>query len=144
YGGNTTCMRIYRETANRIFIIDAGTGIRNLGRELVAENFRQELINISFTHFHWDHIQGFPFFAPAYNKNQRIGIHVMGKERKHKDIKEIFSTQMQAEYFPVELEAMGAQFEFLNLGDEEFFYGARVTAAPQFHKFPGGSYGLRI
>src|SRR5258705_5199762 len=124
YGGNTTCMRIYRETANRIAIIDAGTGIRNLGKELVAENFRQETINISFTHFHWDHIQGFPFFGPAYNKNQRIGIIVMGKGRKIKNLKEIFSTQMQSEYFPVGLDEMGAQFEFPSLGDNETFYCA--------------------
>jgi len=144
YGGNTTCLCIIREIANRIAIIDAGTGIRKLGKELVARGYKQDIINISFTHFHMDHIQGFPFFAPAYDPNQKIGIHVMGKERRVKNLKEIFSTQMQKEYFPVQLEAMGAQFEFLSLGDEETFYGARVSAAPQFHKFPGGSYGLRI
>jgi len=144
YGGNTTCMRLDREKENRMVIVDAGTGIRNLGKELVAQNFKQELINISFTHFHWDHIQGFPFFAPAYNKNQKIGIHVMGKERKHKNLKEIFSAQMQSEFFPVELDAMGAQFEFPSLDDKGTFYGANVTAAPQHHKFRGGSYGLRI
>lgn len=144
YGGNTTCICITREKANRKVIIDAGSGIRNLGKELVSQGFEQETINISFTHFHWDHIQGFPFFAPAYNKSQKIGIHVMGKERKYENIKDIFSLQMRREYFPVELEAMGAQFEFLQLGDRETFYGANVTAAPQHHKFPGGSYGLRI
>jgi phosphoribosyl 1,2-cyclic phosphodiesterase len=144
YGGNTTCLLITREKANRIVIIDAGTGIRNLGKELMTKQYKQETINISFTHFHSDHIQGFPFFAPAYNNNQKIGIHAMGKQRKIKNIKEIFSTQMQTEYFPVRLEAMGAQFDFLSLGDKATFYGAVVTAAPQHHKFPGGSYGLRI
>ena len=54
YGGNTTCLRIYRETANRIVIIDAGTGIRNLGKELVASCIKQNMINILFSHFHWD------------------------------------------------------------------------------------------
>src|SRR5215210_7882280 len=88
YGGNTTCLRIYREAANRIVVIDAGTGIRNLGKELVARDINQNVINILFSHFHWDHIQGFPFFAPAYNKDQEIGIHVMGNERKLKNIKE--------------------------------------------------------
>ena len=144
YGGNTTCLRLHRQKANRIAIIDAGTGIRNLGKELVAQNYKQEIINISFTHFHWDHIQGFPFFAPAYNRNQKIGILVMGREREHKNLKEIFSAQMQADYFPVQLDAMGAQFEFPRLGDKETFYGASVTAVPQYHKFRGGSYGLRI
>jgi phosphoribosyl 1,2-cyclic phosphodiesterase len=144
YGGNTTCLRIFRETANRIVIIDAGTGIRNLGKEIVAQNVNQKVINILFSHFHWDHIQGFPFFTPAYNKEQHIGIHVLGKERKYKNLKEIFSKQMQTDYFPVELDAMGAQFTFLNLGDKETFFGASVTAIRQHHKFTGGSYGFRM
>jgi phosphoribosyl 1,2-cyclic phosphodiesterase len=144
YGGNTTCIRIHRETINRFFIFDAGTGIRNLGKEIIAQEINQNLINIIFSHFHWDHIQGFPFFGPAYNKNQKIGILVMGKERKFKDLKGIFSLQMQREYFPVKLDAMGAQFEFLSLGDKETFYGATVTVIPQYHKIPGGSYAFRI
>ena len=144
YGGNTTCLRVYRETAKRIFIIDAGTGIRNLGKEIIAQNIQQKEINILFSHFHWDHIQGFPFFSPAYNKDQEIGVHVMGKERNINNLREIFSKQMQREYFPVELDAMGAQFSFKNLGDDETIRGVHISAIPQYHKFPGGSYGLRI
>ena len=144
YGGNTTCLRVFREAANRIVIIDAGTGIRNLGKELIAQKIQQNVINILFSHFHWDHIQGFPFFAPAYNKNQRIGIHVMGEGRKSKNLKEIFSKQMQMEYFPVQFDALGAQFEFLNLGDNETLYGSHVIAFPQYHQYTGGSYGLRM
>jgi ribonuclease BN (tRNA processing enzyme) len=68
----------------------------------------------------------------------------MGSERKYKNLKQIFSAQMQEEYFPVELDAMGAQFEFLNWGNKETFYSTSVIAAPQHHKTPGGSYGLRI
>src|SRR4030095_6214443 len=144
YGGNTTCFRITREHANRIFIIDAGTGIRNLGKELVAMGYKQEVMNIAFTHFHWDHIQGFPFFAPGFNKDQKIGIMVMGSERKFKDLKEIFSIQMQVEFFPVQLDSMGAQFAFFNLGNQETVYGVQATAAPQHHKYPAGSFGLRL
>jgi phosphoribosyl 1,2-cyclic phosphodiesterase len=144
FGGNTTCIEILREEARRIAIIDAGTGIRNLGKEIINKGLNQNVINILFSHFHWDHIQGFPFFAPAYIKNQIIGILVMGKQRRIKNLKEIFSLQMQNEFFPVPLEAMGAQFEFLTYGDKETFYGANVTATPQYHKFMGGSYGFRI
>ena len=144
YGGNTTCIRIHRESNNRLVIFDAGTGIRNLGKEIIEQGINQSIINIIFSHFHWDHIQGFPFFAPAYNKDQKIGILVMGKERKYKDLKGIFSLQMQREFFPVELNAMGAQFEFLSLGDQETFYDATVTVIPQYHKMPGGSYAFRI
>ena len=57
---------------NRIAIIDAGTGIRNLGKEIINTGLKQNVINIFFSHFHWDHIQGFPFFAPAYNKIKKL------------------------------------------------------------------------
>jgi phosphoribosyl 1,2-cyclic phosphodiesterase len=144
YGGNTTCLRILRENVNRIAIIDAGTGIRNLGKELMNKGISQNIINILFSHFHWDHIQGFPFFAPAYSKNQKIGILAMGRKGKIENLKAIFSMQMQKEYFPVELDTMGAQFEFLTYGDKETFYGAKVTAIPQYHMYIGGSYGFRI
>jgi phosphoribosyl 1,2-cyclic phosphodiesterase len=144
YGGNTTCIRIYREKTNRIVIFDAGTGIRKVGKEIISQGIHQNIIYIIFSHFHWDHIQGFPFFKPAYNEEQRIGMLVMGKERKLKDLKGIFSAQMQRDFFPVELTAMGAQFEFLNIGDTGTFYGANVTAIPQYHKVRGGSYGFRI
>ena len=144
YGGNTTCIRIFRELVNRLVIFDAGTGIRNLGKEIVAQGIHQPIINIIFSHFHWDHIQGLPFFQPAYNTNQRIGMLIMNKDRKYKDLKEIFTIPMQLEYFPVELQAMGAKFEFLSLGDSETFYGALVTAVAQHHALYSGSYGFRI
>jgi len=143
YGGNTTCIKIYREAANRIAILDAGTGIRNLGKEIVASGLSQNIINILFSHFHLDHIQGLPYFAPAYNKEQRIGILAMGRRGKIKNLKEIFSTQMKEEYFPIGLDKMGAQFEFLAYGDKEKLFGAWVQATPQYHVHPGGSYAIR-
>ena len=94
YGGNTSCIKILRENVNRIAILDAGTSIRKLGKELVAESLTQNIINIVFSHFHWDHIQGFPFFASAYNSNQRIGILALGRKGKVNDLKGIFSHQM--------------------------------------------------
>jgi len=143
YGGNTTCIKIHREAANRIAIVDAGTGIRNLGKEIVTSHLSQNVINILFSHFHLDHIQGLPYFAPAYNKEQRIGILAMGRRGKIKNLKEIFSTQMKEEYFPIGLDMMGAQFEFLTYGDKEKLFGAWVQAIPQHHIYPGGSYGIR-
>ena len=143
YGGNTTCICITLEQAGRIIIVDAGTGIRKLGKDLMEQDVKTR-INLSFTHFHWDHIQGFPFFAPAYDAATRLKLHVMGCDRQFMDIKDIFSKQMQEQYFPVQLDAMGGTFEFLNHGDEETFYGTKVTAAPQHHKIAGGSYGLRV
>lgn len=144
YGGNTTCIRLLRENANRIAIIDAGTGIRNLGKEIMSKGISQNVINILFSHFHWDHIQGFPFFAPAYSESQKIGILAMGGQGKIKNLKEIFSMQMQKEYFPIQLDMMGAKFEFPALGDKETIHGAHITCAPQHHRYLGGSYAFRI
>jgi len=144
YGGNTTCIRVLRENVNRIAIIDAGTGIRNLGKEIIQKGISQHVINILISHFHWDHIQGLPFFSPAYKKNQKIGILAMGRKGKIKNLKEIFSLQMQKEYFPIRIDAMGAEFEFLTYGGKETIHGATVKAVAQHHLYSGGSYGFRI
>jgi phosphoribosyl 1,2-cyclic phosphodiesterase len=144
YGGNTTCIKIVREKANRIAILDAGTGIRNLGRDLIKEGITQNIINIVFSHFHWDHIQGFPFFAPAYNPNQRIGILAMGRQGQVHDLKGIFSKQMQEEYFPIQMDTMGARFDFFSYSEKETIYGANVKSIAQYHKYIGGSYGFRL
>ena len=144
YGGNTTCIRIFREKANRVAIFDAGTGIRKLGKELIKEKLHQNIINIAFSHFHWDHIQGFPFFAPAYNSKQRIGILAMGRLGQVHNLKDIFSQQMQEEYFPIQMDTMGAQFEFFSYGENETIHGANVKSIAQYHQHMGGSYGLRI
>ena len=144
YGGNTTCFRILRERVNRIAILDAGTGIRQLGKEIIEQEIKQDIINIVFSHFHWDHIQGFPFFLPAYNPMQKIGILAMGRKSKVNDLKDIFSKQMQEEYFPIQMEKMGAQFEFFSYSDKEVIQGAKVSSFPQFHKQSGGSYGFRL
>ena len=68
FGGNTTSIMVTRDNG-RVAILDAGTGIRQIGIDLVKNGFDQKELFIGFTHFHWDHIQGFPFFGPAYNPN---------------------------------------------------------------------------
>lgn len=152
FGGNTTCIAILRKKTSRVAIIDAGTGIRNLGRDISSGAIQQEVINIGFTHFHWDHIQGFPFFSPAYNPRQKINVIALGKNRGIENLKTIFEMQMQSAYFPVQLEKMGAQFTFMAPDEEHFiasdeeemldFYDGNVFTLRLNH--PGGSYGYRI
>src|SRR5262249_15421880 len=108
FGGNTTCFQITFTDTNRIAIIDAGTGLRNLGRDLRAIGHYQDELVIGFTHFHWDHIQGFPFFAPAYNPEQKITILTLGRNQTIGDLREIFEVPLQSQYFPVQLDRMGA------------------------------------
>src|SRR5436305_14630998 len=146
FGGNTTCLQI--TDTNQIAIIDAGTGLRNLGRDLRAIGHKQEQIRIAFTHFHWDHIQGFPFFAPAYDSKQQITLLTLGRDQTITNLREIFEVQMQAEYFPVQLDHMGANFEFLQIADaSKHFTGINNVATvvtAQRHNHPGGAYSFRI
>jgi len=144
FGGNTTCLFISAidEGADTL-IIDAGTGIRNLGKDIMSGKVELgEDISLGFTHFHWDHIQGFPFFAPAYNPDSKIQISTAGK-RKIINLKDIFSTQMQSIYFPVQLEKMGAQITFEKYETQVVGKkGAFVSTIDVNH--PGGCIGARF
>jgi phosphoribosyl 1,2-cyclic phosphodiesterase len=148
FGGNTTCFQITLMDVNRIAIIDAGTGLRNLGRDMLAIGRHQKQLNIAFTHFHWDHIQGFPFFAPAYDPEQKITILTLGRGQTIGNLREIFEVPLQSQYFPVQLDRMGAQFEFLKIEDASRHFTAvnnvetKVTSQRLNH--PGGAYAFRI
>ena len=75
FGGSTSCILITSDDSKNVSIIDAGTGIRRLGQEIMKdETLREKPIVIAFTHFHWDHIQGLPFFEPAYVKGKKISL----------------------------------------------------------------------
>lgn len=145
FGGNTTCVFISGlEEGVGTVIMDAGTGIRSLGKDIMLKQIDiDEEINLGFTHFHWDHIQGFPFFAPAYNKDSKIEISTAGI-RKIKYLKDIFLTQMQSIYFPVQLENMGAKISFEKYESNKFVgkKGALISIAEVNH--PGGCIAVRF
>jgi len=143
FGGNTSCLKVTIKDDNRIGILDAGTGIRLLGNEMKAQKFKQDEILIGFTHFHWDHIQGLPFFAPAFDPDQKLIIMALGKKRKIKNLKEIFAAQMRKKYFPLRLQKMGAQFEFAQPElKTNNIRGTSVSAIK--HKHPGGAFSYRF
>ena len=150
FGGNTTCVQLKVKATNNIAVLDAGTGIRDLGKDFIESGHTQDEIFIAFTHFHWDHIQGFPFFAPAFTENQKINILALGWGRRLQCLEDIFKTQMQKEYFPVQLEKMGAKFKFMLLKEtykafERQLEGAKpVVVKTNKHKHPGGAFGYRI
>lgn len=110
YGGNTPCVEV-RFNHDKILIIDAGTGIRELGESLIEENFSRE-INMIITHSHWDHIQGFPFFKPIYLKKTKINIR--GCLSASKKLKQILANQMEKTYFPVPLNALSSEIRFID------------------------------
>jgi phosphoribosyl 1,2-cyclic phosphodiesterase len=150
FGGNTTCVQLKIKDTNNIAVFDAGTGIRDLGKEFIASGHKQEELFIAFSHFHWDHIQGFPFFDPAFNKKQKINILAMGSGREIKCLEEIFKVQMQEEYFPVPLANMGAEFNFMLLDQSMEIFGGDTSGSKPIivitnrHNHPGGAYGYRL
>src|SRR3981081_1743639 len=97
YGGNTSCVEVRAD--GEIIILDAGSGIRPLGEALAAE-FRGHSIEITIliTHTHWDHIQGFPFFLPAYDARNRV--HILGYEGARAGLAATLAGQMESPYFP--------------------------------------------
>jgi phosphoribosyl 1,2-cyclic phosphodiesterase len=115
HGGNTTCVEVCDGDTRLIF--DAGSGIRPMGVDVFEKGPNQ--IHIFLTHFHWDHIQGFPFFRPLYDADDTI--HVVGPKQKDIDVQNLFAGQMGPIYFPVPFSVVAAtmEFEHLNHGGYE-------------------------
>jgi phosphoribosyl 1,2-cyclic phosphodiesterase len=108
YGGNTSCLEIITRSG-KSKIIDAGTGIRKLGKEIISKNTQTEF-DLLLTHSHWDHIQGLPFFAPLFNSKYKINVYNCLKENIKKDY--IFTEQLNPLFFPVDKEVILADLKF--------------------------------
>ena len=145
YGGNTACLELTTPLGSRI-ILDCGTGLRMLGRHLEAsEESQSHEAQIFVTHYHWDHIQGIPFFSPLYSPKNRFHFYSFRSEYLGAgSLKRVFEAQMAYPYFPVDLNAMCAQREFSEVdgGDVINVPGARVTARWLHH--PQGCLGFRF
>jgi len=140
YGGNTSCVQI--QIGSRLLIMDAGTGIHRLGQELLKGS--QPITgDIFISHTHWDHIQGFPFFAPAFIKGNCFNLY--GQSKVNLNFGDLMRGQMMYEHFPVSLEQMGATITMnelvsgltLNLGD-----GIEIKTQESNH--PGGCLCYRV
>jgi len=138
-GGNTSCVQV--EAGDTCLVLDAGSGVRGLGLELLEGPCGQGLGTVHFlmSHTHWDHVQGFPFFLPAFVAGNRIIIH-----GPQKDLARRFEDQQsELEKFPVPLSEMSAEIRFVPLTEpEDEFGGFRVRSLPLHH--PGGSYAYRL
>ena len=140
FGGNTSCVEI-ATGGDDYLLCDLGTGVREFGNHIIARHgpARPHSFNVFLSHVHWDHIMGFPFFAPAYIAGNHIRIH-----GGHKNLREAMQRQQSAPSFPVPFESLGATIEFVELepGIEYQIAGFSVTAIKQFHE--GDSYGYRF
>ena len=140
YGGNTACVTV--RAHGEIIILDAGTGLRPFGRELMGA-FRDQPLNLTLllTHTHWDHIQGLPFFSPIYLPHCRM--HILGFEGARRGLVNVLTGQMESPYFPVPFGELPGNIEVEELKDLEFKIGA-VHVRAWFANHPGICVGYRL
>ena len=140
YGGNTSCVEV--RAGGEIILLDAGTGLRALGRSLLSE-FKDQPLNLTMllTHMHWDHIQGLPFFGPIYNSRCRLRI--LGCEGTRKGLVNALTSQMESTYFPVPFNKLPSNIEIEELKDFNFNIGP-VSVRAMRANHPGLCVGYRL
>ncbi len=142
YGGNTMCMQVKIPGHNKLLIFDAGSGIRPLGNELVREG-KPLTGHIFFTHAHWDHIQGFPFFNPLYSTTNRFDIHM--PPQLAGSTKDVLLDQMSYTYFPVTSRMLKARLEYHTLHQSiQHFDGYSIQYITSNHPVETAIYKIQI
>ena len=141
YGGNTPCVEL-RTSEDWLVILDAGTGIRELGRSLLERSNGSTVAgDIFVTHAHWDHIQGLPFFAPIFQRGNHFTI--WGSKSMETSIDRVVRDQMSPVVFPVTFEQLDAVIDFRELAEEEC-QGRGYTVRAMQVRHPGGALGYRF
>ena len=142
-GGNTTCVEV-RIGTDMIIIFDAGTGIVNLGRKLLKEFPGQTMppIYIFFTHTHWDHLQGFPFFNVLFCKGAQINIY--GPIGKNRSLEDQILMQMDDDFCPISYQKLPSYIDYFEIGEEETLLPNNVQVTSKKHIHPGGAYSYRV
>ena len=141
YGGNTSCVEV--RFGDHLYVFDCGTGFRTLGQQLNSEaNGKPIAAHIFVSHFHWDHIQGIPFFRPLYENGQNRFI--FHSSRRTRSLQRVMEEQMASPYFPVDTSEMKAQRNFYDIeeGHTQFDDDASVRAMWLNH--PQGCMGFRL
>src|SRR5262245_22407705 len=140
YGGNTSCVEV--RTADRtLVVLDCGTGAHGLGLALAGSAEQPVRGHLLITHTHWDHIQGFPFFAPLFVRGNEFDIYAPGGLGQQLEV--TLAGQMEYTYFPITLAQCGATIRFHDLGESSFEIGAlRVT--PRYLNHPALALGYRL
>jgi phosphoribosyl 1,2-cyclic phosphodiesterase len=138
YGGDTTCIEI-RTQSDDIIIVDAGTGIRRLGNELIREGRYQ--YNFLLTHGHWDHLMGFPFFKPLFLEHPEIRMHRGAFHKKFMET--MFAKVMAPPNFPVRYSDLKAKIVYVEGNPEKFQIGS-VTIIPIQISHPNAGKGYKF
>ncbi|UCH09598.1 MAG: MBL fold metallo-hydrolase, partial [Fidelibacterota bacterium] len=137
YGGNTSCVSVHMEDS-RTLILDAGTGLRKLGEELLADD---STIYLLISHNHWDHIQGFPFFGPLYQPERKVYVFKTPHEKRRLCA---LVDQMDGAHFPVRADELPSQYACIEEGVLNFLTAHGFDIAQIEANHPGGAHGYRI
>lgn len=140
YGGNTACIEV-RAASGALLVLDAGTGLRELGSALVRSGEVITEVELLLSHLHWDHIQGIPFFKPAFDANTRI--HVRGP-RQASPIRTLLGVGMDDPFFPVDLDGLPASFNFEDLHADGAFAIGPFTVHTALVSHPAPTLAYRI
>lgn len=138
YGGNTSCVLVELNNGQRL-ILDAGTGLRSLGQEFLRDNAG---INIILSHGHWDHIQGYPFFAPIYQPGRQINVFT-SDEGGHKLLCSLFD-QMDGYNFPLKAEELPSNSECIFKASTTVLHEKNIHITKKGLNHPGGGSAYRI
>jgi phosphoribosyl 1,2-cyclic phosphodiesterase/ActR/RegA family two-component response regulator len=140
YGGNTSCVEL--RSGQDVLVFDAGTGIRELGLAL-ANEFRSRplTVHLFISHTHWDHIQGLPFFVPAYSPGTTL--HIYGSAGQGRSLEGLLRGQMQTDYFPVALGDLVSSLQIHEYQGEPFRVGD-ATVSATYLNHPGMTLAYRI
>ncbi len=142
YGGNTPCVEL-RTEGGWLIILDAGTGIRELGRNLLERSNGAPIKgDIFLTHAHWDHIQGIPFFAPIFGQGNHFRI--WGSQSLESSVGKVVRDQMSPVVFPVTFEELNATIDFQDLATGSVTKGTGYEVTAHAVQHPGGALGYRF
>jgi len=145
FGGNTPCIEVRFKDLNRVIIIDAGTGIRELGDHLMANDLPKGPIqaDIFLTHTHWDHIMGFPFFTPIYIPTSKLKVY--GPVTYEDDsLEKVVGGQLTYRYFPVRQAELSSKIEYVALKECQLELGDGITLITKYLNHPLLCLGYRF
>lgn len=140
FGGNTACVEL--QAHGHHLIIDAGTGIRKLGEHIASNGGASNPLTLLISHTHWDHIQGFPFFAPAYSNRYTLNVHSV--TRPHETLQELLSQQQDQNFFPVSLHSLQSSLHFYEMNEATDYTIGPFTVSCLRLNHPGISSGFRV
>lgn len=138
YGGNTSCLEVL--CGDQLLIFDAGTGIRELGINLKGKT--ELKANVFFSHLHWDHIQGFPFFSPLYGAGHEFNFY--GERKSDMSLENVLSQQMKYPFFPVPIPKSPSQLNFHEIKENQEITIGDIKVTSYRVNHPDGCLAYRI